>query len=58
MLGERKSKQSTDSLLSLPEYIDKHHYFRQNLNIKFLSLVKPITNFLMKEAIIPVFTCG
>ena len=51
MIGERCSKQSTGSMLSLPEDVNKHQYFRENVDLKLLPHARGVINVLMEEAI-------
>ena len=40
MIGERSSKQSTGSLLVLPKRVDKHQYYREEMNLNLLPHTK------------------
>ena len=52
MIGERNSKQSTGSLLVLPKKVDRHHYYRDEMNLNFLPHAKNVINELMGQAIV------
>ena len=56
MIGERNSKQSTGSLLELPKKVDKHHFYRENMNLTLLPHAKNVINELMEQSIIAGYT--
>lgn len=58
MIGPRKSKQSTGSLISLPEDVNKHQYNRATMNSSMLPLIKGLLNLLKREAETTMYTCG
>ena len=58
MIGERNSKQSTSSLLVLPEKVDEHQYFREIMNLNLLPYSKNLINELMEQSIVAGYSCG
>ena len=58
MIGERNSKQSTGSLLMLGKDVDKHQYFRENINLTLVPHARGIMNRLMRQAIYAGYTSG
>ena len=58
MIGERNSKQSTGSLLILPKMVDRHHYYREEMNLNFLPHTKNIIKLLMEQSIVAGYSCG
>ena len=58
MIGERNSKQSTGNLLMLSKDVDKHQYFRENINLTLVPHARSIMNQLMRQAIHAGYTCG
>ena len=58
MIGERNSKQSTGSLLMLPEMVDKHQYYRETMNLNLLPHTKTLINVLMEQSIEAGYSSG
>ena len=51
MIGERNSRQCTGNLLMLPTKVDKHQYYRENIDLTLLPQARKIINELMQQAI-------
>ena len=58
MIGLRKSKQSTESLINLPQDVNKHHYNRVAMNSSMLPHIKGLLNSLKRETEIKMYMCG
>ena len=58
IIGPRHSFQSSGSLISDPDYVAKHQYYRSSMDSKILPYVKSNVNILQEEAISETYTSG